>query len=80
MANHFYHQLNNPRIKKTTLSKSNIFPQATKKIVRFNDIDISTYHWQGNNRKVLIIHGWEGRATNFEIKLPIIILNMIAFR
>ena len=66
MANHFYHQLNNPRIKKTTLSKSNIFPQATKKIVRFNDIDISTYHWQGNNRKVLIIHGWEGRATNFE--------------
>ena len=66
MANHFYHQLNNPRIKKITPSKSNIFPQATKKIVRFNGLDIVTYSWQGNNRKVLIIHGWEGRATNFE--------------
>ena len=66
MANHFYHQLNNPRIKKTTLSKSNIFLQATKKIVKFNGLDIVTYRWQGNNGKVLIIHGWEGRATNFE--------------
>ena len=53
-------------IKKITPSKSNIFPQATKKIVRFNGLDIVTYSWQGNNRKVLIIHGWEGRATNFE--------------
>ena len=25
-----------------------------------------TYRWPGNYRKVLIIHGWEGRATNFE--------------
>ena len=66
MANHFYHQLNNPRIKKAALSKSNIFLRATKKIVKFNCLDIVTYRWPGKNRKVLIIHGWEGRATNFE--------------
>ena len=66
MANHFYYQLNNPRIKKITPSTSNIFTQATKKIVSFNDLDIVTYCWPGKNRKVLIIHGWEGRATNFE--------------
>ena len=66
MANYFYYQLNNPRIKKITPSKSNIFAQTTKKIVRFNGLDIVTYRWKGNNGKVLIIHGWEGRATNFE--------------
>ena len=66
MAKYFYRQLNNPRIKKITPSKSNIFALSTKKIVKFNGLDIVTYRWQGNNGKVLIIHGWEGRATNFE--------------
>ena len=65
MAKYFYRQLNNPRIKKITPSKSNIFALSTKKIVKFNGLDIVTYRWQGNNGKVLIIHGWEGRATNF---------------
>ena len=53
MANHFYHQLNNPRIKKITPSKSNIFALSTKKIVKFNGLDIVTYRWPGKNRKVL---------------------------
>ena len=55
MAKYFYRQLNNPRIKKITPSKSNIFALSTKKIVKFNGLDIVTYRWHSKNGKVLII-------------------------
>jgi len=66
LAKKFYYELNNPKIRKITTTESKIFSKASEKIRKFNHLDINTFHWPGEKGKILIIHGWEGRATNFE--------------
>ena len=66
VARKFYYNLNNPIIKKTKDEKSKVFANASKEIIKFNKLNIQTYYWPGEKKEILLVHGWEGRANNFE--------------
>ena len=39
--------------------------KAEKEKYTFKGFDIQLYTWRGGDKKVLLIHGWEGQARNF---------------
>ena len=44
-----------------------ILTKAKKNIILINDIQkrVVCYNWQGKGPKILLMHGWSGRSTNF---------------
>lgn len=38
---------------------------AHKKQLNYNGFSIMTYHWSGNNKTVLLLHGWESNASRW---------------
>lgn len=42
-----------------------ILDKAQKSRMSFNDFDIQLYQWGNGNKKILLVHGWEGHAGNF---------------
>ena len=60
-----YNYLSNPQIKKLRPHEIKILDQAQKETIVFKGYKIQTYHWQGGEKKVLLVHGWEGQAGNF---------------
>lgn len=60
-----YDQLTRPQVHKLREHELAILETAEKNTVPFKGFDIQTYIWQGGEKKVLLIHGWEGQAGNF---------------
>lgn len=42
-----------------------ILDKAQKNRMSFNDFDIQLYQWGNGEKKILLVHGWEGHAGNF---------------
>ena len=44
-----------------------VLSQAQKSFVYIQGLDknVFCYHWQGKGTKIMLMHGWSGRATNF---------------
>ncbi len=60
-----YNQLTNPQVRKLRKNEINTLNKADKEKYRFKDFEIQLYTWKGGDKKVLLIHGWEGQAGNF---------------
>ncbi|WP_395077635.1 alpha/beta hydrolase [Flavobacterium sp.] len=43
-----------------------ILKQATHEIIKHNNQYFQTYTWQGNQNKILLVHGWESNASRWE--------------
>ena len=65
IASYAYNQLTNPQIKKLRSNELQTLEKAKKESFHFKGIDIRLYTWEGGDKKVLLIHGWEGQAGNF---------------
>ncbi|GAB1857064.1 alpha/beta fold hydrolase [Flavobacteriaceae bacterium MHTCC 0001] len=51
-----------PRKGKLTTAESEYLDTAIQKEITCKDIDIKTYHWKGDNKTILLAHGWESNA------------------
>ena len=60
-----YNQLTNPQIRKLRENELITLDKAEKETFKFKDLDIQLYSWKGDEKKILLIHGWEGQAGNF---------------
>ena len=60
-----YKQLTNPQVRKLRDNELVILDQAIKERYAFKEFTIQLYTWGTGNRKILLIHGWEGQAGNF---------------
>jgi len=60
-----YDQLTNPQVRKLRENELGTLEKAEKEKYKFKDFDIQLYTWKGGDKKVLLIHGWEGQAGNF---------------
>ncbi|MEO0527948.1 MAG: alpha/beta hydrolase [Bacteroidota bacterium] len=60
-----YNQLTNPQVRKLRENEITTLNKAEKETFKFKDFDIQLYSWKGGEKKVLLIHGWEGQAGNF---------------
>jgi len=81
-AKRAFHVLTHPQIKKLRRHELKVLDSAEKEQFDFNGTKLATYHWPGEGKKVLFIHGWEGQAGNFsEIieRLKNTDLNLFAF-
>lgn len=60
-----YNHLTNPQIKKLRDRELEVLDEAEKDKIEFKGFQIQTYCWQGGDKSLLLIHGWEGQAGNF---------------
>jgi len=65
VANFAYKQLTNPQVRKLRKNELNTLNKAEKEDFSFKDFNIKLYTWKGGEKKILLIHGWEGQAGNF---------------
>lgn len=57
--------MTNPQIMKLRPHEMDILEKSEKETLIYKAHKIQTYRWLGGNKKVLLIHGWEGQAGNF---------------
>jgi len=60
-----YNQLTNPQVRKLRENELQTLAQSKTQDFLFKDFTIKLYTWAGGDKKVLLIHGWEGQAGNF---------------
>jgi pimeloyl-ACP methyl ester carboxylesterase len=72
-TNYAYKQLTNPQLKKLRPNEVFVLEKAEKEIFEFKDFKIQTYKWPGGEKKVLLIHGWEGQTGNFSDLINILV-------
>lgn len=66
-----YRLFSEPRIGR--LSKTDlplVLQDAKTETFQFNEHQFESYHWEGNENVVLLIHGWESNASRWEKFLP----------
>ena len=49
--------------------------QAIKPVFQFNDFSIQLFQWGTGEKKILLVHGWEGNAGNFSQLVPLLLEN-----
>ena len=69
-ANLAYYYMSNPRQAKLRDFEKPILQLAKTTKVPFKKFDIMSYEWGEGTKKALLIHGWEGRASNFGAIIP----------
>ncbi len=60
-----YKNLTSPQVKKLRDNELEVLNKSQRKDISFKDFTISTYTWDGEGDRVLLVHGWEGQAGNF---------------
>lgn len=65
MVNYAYKQVASPQIMKLRTHEEEVLNTSQKDTIKYHNFDICTYTWQGGDKKLLLVHGWEGQAGNF---------------
>ncbi len=65
----------NPQTRKLRPFEIKITEEAKKDQFFFQKKRIMTYQWGTGLRKALLVHGWEGRASNFGHLIPVLLAN-----
>ncbi|KGL63696.1 alpha/beta fold hydrolase [Polaribacter sp. Hel1_85] len=61
-----YKYMNKPRVRKLRKSEEEVLDESIVQKVVYNSFTICKYQWGiENNKTALLVHGWEGRASNF---------------
>lgn len=68
-----YNQLTNPQTKKLRENELITLEKAEKNQLEFKEFQIQTYCWKGGDKKILLVHGWEGQAGNFSDLVDLLI-------
>jgi pimeloyl-ACP methyl ester carboxylesterase len=72
LADFAYRQFTHPPAQKLPPAERDVLDTAEKTIVPFRDFRIQTYRWAGPGKRLVLVHGWEGRAGNFISLLPLL--------
>ncbi|WP_298546339.1 alpha/beta fold hydrolase [uncultured Aquimarina sp.] len=75
IASFAYNQLTNPQVRKLRKNELNTLDKSEKEDFKFKEFNIKLYTWTGGQKKVLLIHGWEGQAGNFSDLVAILLEN-----
>ncbi|MCG8329634.1 MAG: alpha/beta hydrolase [Chitinophagales bacterium] len=62
--------ISNPRIKKFRAFEKPILEKTKRSNLRFKQFDIAVYQWGEGKKTALLVHGWEGRSSNFGAIIP----------
>lgn len=65
VVNMAFRSLTNPQVMKLRKNEFAILDQAYISQYPFEEFRIQTYSWGNGSKKVLLVHGWEGQAGNF---------------
>lgn len=65
MARFVYHKMTHPRLVGLRQHEAAVLDSAEKEVVAIRQFQIQTYKWPGGEKKILLVHGWEGQAGNF---------------
>lgn len=66
-----YALFTNPRIGKISEDKlPEILKNTVKETFQHNEHHFQTYTWEGNDTKILLVHGWESNSARWEKTLP----------
>jgi len=65
-----FHFISNPKIKKFRSFEKAIELEAKKSTMQFKKFSIAMYEWGEGEKTALLVHGWEGRASNFGAIIP----------
>ena len=68
-----FHYISNPRVKKYRSFEKSISNEAEKSVLKFKKFKIAHYKWGKGDKKALLVHGWEGRASNFGAIIPLLV-------
>ncbi len=55
-----------PRKGNVTKSQSDFLDAAIKDVLLYDNLKITTYHWEGNKETMLLAHGWESNAARWK--------------
>jgi len=58
-----------PRKGRYTKAQEAVLDDAVAETLRFENLNIATYRWQGRNKTVLLAHGWESNASRWNYLL-----------
>ncbi|MEO0403239.1 MAG: alpha/beta fold hydrolase [Bacteroidota bacterium] len=62
--------LSHPKMRPLRPHEKALLESGMSKKESFRDHQIQTYHWPGEGKKVLLVHGWEGQTGNFAELIP----------
>lgn len=65
VVSYAYKQLTNPQIRKLRAHEEEVLKKSKTENFKFGTFDIKLYKWGTGDKKVMLIHGWEGQAGNF---------------
>ncbi len=65
MFNKAYDVLSNPKVRKNRAHEEEKLEEAQQDIHLFKNFNIQLYKWGKGEKKILLVHGWEGQAGNF---------------
>lgn len=65
-----FHFISNPKVKKFRSFEKSIEEQAKKSTMQFKKFSIAMYEWGEGDKIAFLVHGWEGRASNFGAIIP----------
>lgn len=68
MAYKFFSEPRDGRLRKESLPE--ILKEAEAEIMTHDSFIFQTYIWKGNDKKVLLVHGWESNASRWELFIP----------
>lgn len=55
-----------PRKGRYSEAQKQIVSSAKEEVLRVNNLDITTYHWLGKNKTILLAHGWESNTSRWD--------------
>jgi len=66
-----YRFFSNPRVGKLVPHKlPSILQNISRQTFKHSEYDFNTYIWKGNEKVILLVHGWESNASRWEKMLP----------
>ncbi|MEO1711844.1 MAG: alpha/beta hydrolase [Bacteroidota bacterium] len=68
-----YRIFNNPQSRKFRPFEQAILEQAKQQTFSFQNHQMTRYEWGDGPAKALLVHGWEGRASNFGKIVPMLV-------